>query len=349
MNPHALRIVPALMMLTACLGLSAQTTGRIVGKVVNKKGEPLPNAIVTLKRIDITWVKPLTLTPKGTFLQVGLDPKEFDLQVSCPGYTEFTKRVKIPLGEMLTENVTMLTAEETLAEARAAGKAPVEDPGVKAENEATEATNQAISFYKEKKYAEALPLLEMAQTKFKDSIEKTKATEAKATLESNLATTERVLGIVMAHTFVADPSKAELASKAVPLLEKSLAKKADDPFTLQAIVDLARAKKDADLEKKYLPALNKLVGPKPETAYNDAVIAFNAGNSKEAKEFLLKALKIDPKFPESYYLLGMVEYANMNLKGCKEALLKYLELDPNGKKAGDVKEMLNDPSLKKIK
>ena len=346
---HLSRILPVLVASAAALVLHADTTGRVAGKVTNKKGEPLPAAVLTLKRIDVTWTKVVPVNAKGAFLQVGLEPKEFDITVSCKGYVDNIKRVKVPLGEVATENFIMLTAEEQLVEARSSGKAPAEDAGVQAENEATEATNQAIAFYKERKFSEAQPLLETAQLKFNLSMQKTKDDKAKASLTDNLATSERLLGIVMAHNYAADPAKADLAAKAQPLLEKALARKADDQFCLQAIVDLAKAKKDVDLEKKYKPALDKLVGPKPENSYNDAVTAFNAGKAKEAKEFIMATIQIDPKFSESYYLLGMVEYGNMNLKACKESLLKYLELDPKGKKAAEVKEMLNDPSLKKIK
>jgi TolA-binding protein len=79
------------------------------------------------------------------------------------------------------------------------------------------------------------------------------------------------------------------------------------------------------------------------------VAVFNAGDMKAAKDLLNKAIATDPKFPDSYYLLGMVEYGLTNLKGTKEAFLKYLEIAPTGKKAAEVKEMLNDPSLKRIK
>lgn len=349
MNRPLHRLLPVLLAVQATLVLQADTTGRISGKVVNRKGEPLPAAVVTLKRPDISWTKVLVVNAKGQFMQVGLDPKEFDLTVTCPGYADFGKRVKIPLGELLAETITLSTPEERLAEVRASGKAPADDAGVLAENEATEATNQGISLYKEKKFAEAQPVLEVAQTKFLQSLEKTKDEKDRASLQERLATAERLLGIVLAQNFATDPSRTALATKAQPLLEKVLARKADDAFALQAIVELAKARKDADLEKKYKPALDKLVGPKPENSYNEAVTAFNAGKNAEAKEHLLKAIAIDPKFGESYYLLGMVEYGNMNLKACKTALMKYLEVDPKGKKAGEVKEMLADPSLKNIK
>lgn len=232
-------IIPALVASAAALSLHADTTGRIAGKVTNKKGEPLAEAVVTLKRTDISWTKALVVNAKGAFMQVGLEPKEFDLTVTCKGYSDLTKRIKIPLGDVATENVVMLTAEEQLAEARATGKAPAVDAGVLAENEATDATNQAISLYKEKNFTEAQPLLESAQAKFIQSIEKTKDAEAKASLVDRLATTERLLGIVMAHNFAANPAKADLGTRAQPLLEKALAKKPDDAFSLQAKIGRA--------------------------------------------------------------------------------------------------------------
>ena len=342
-------IVPALIILATGLSLSADTTGRIAGKLTNKKGEPLAQAVVTLKRLDITWAKEIKASPNGTYMQVGLEPKEFELKVVCPGYASYVEQVKIPLGETLQKNITLLTPEDTNAVAATTGKAPVEDAGQKAENEGTEAFNQAVGLYNDKKYTEAQPLLENAQVKFQESIQKTKEEEAKATLRSTLVKIDRVLGIVLSENFSSNLGSPELASKALPLLEKAFERKADDGQVLLALVNLAKAKKDAELQKKYQPLLDKLIGPRPEAPYNDAVAAFNAGDMKTAKANLQKAIGTDPKFADSYYLLGMVEYSTNNLKGTKEAFLKYLEIAPTGKKAGEVKEMLNDPSLKKIK
>ena len=97
------RFIPVLVASAAALSLHADTTGRIAGKVTNKKGEPLAAAVVTLKRTDISWTKVLSLTSKGAFMQVGLEPKEFDLTVSCKGYVDSAKRIKIPLGDVITD------------------------------------------------------------------------------------------------------------------------------------------------------------------------------------------------------------------------------------------------------
>ena len=149
------------------------------------------------------------------FLQVGLEPKEFELRVSCKGYVDHVEIVKIPLGDTVTRNVVLLTPEENLGAAVSAGKAPAEDAGMKAENEATESFNKAVSLYNERKFAEAQPLLATAQVKFQESLEKTKEEDTKATLRSTLGKIDRVLGIVYAENFLAQPASEDLATKAL--------------------------------------------------------------------------------------------------------------------------------------
>jgi hypothetical protein len=48
-------------------------------------------------------------------------------------------------------------------------------------------------------------------------------------------------------------------------------------------------------------------------------------------------------------MLAMVEFGENNLRATKTHLEKYIELAPTGKNAPTAREMLKDPSLKKIK
>jgi len=95
--------------------------------------------------------------------------------------------------------------------------------------------------------------------------------------------------------------------------------------------------------------LETLQGPNPDVTYNKGVEAFNAGKSKDAKAHWLKTLEIAPTYAEAHYMLAMVEFGENNLRGTKLHLEKYLEIAPTGKNAATAKEMLKDPSLKKIK
>ncbi len=60
------RLIPALVMTTACLGLSAQTTGILRGTVKDSKGNPIAGASILLKRSGMDWSKTLTSETIGS-------------------------------------------------------------------------------------------------------------------------------------------------------------------------------------------------------------------------------------------------------------------------------------------
>lgn len=342
-----MRLVPALILTLAVLPVAAESTGRISGKILSKDGKPIPNAKIVLKRIDTNWAKELKIDAKGNFLQVGLEPKLYDLVASADGFTSFVDKIKIPLADVLVEDITLLTPAEA---AKAGGKTvAVEDPGASLDAAGSDAFNQAVELFNEKKYTEAMPLVELAYQSLKESAEKTKDEKAKAETMQKLITVERTYAVTMFEVGNNSESKRELLEKAKPLLEKALAGNAKDTRAIDALLKIAKSQKDKEAEKKYQALLDAIIGPRPEIAYNDGVNQYNAGHMREAKEHFLKAIEMDPKFPDSYFLLGMVEYNNGNLKGTKANLLKYLELAPKGKDAVMAKEMLNDPSLKQVK
>lgn len=345
-----MRILPALILVATTLTLVAETTGRLNGKVTNKAGMPVPTAKVILKRLDIVQNRELRINSDGTFLQVGLLPKDYELTASAEGYAPFSESVKIGMDTLLTKNIVLLTAEEARKESVATGKAVVvEDPGASLENVGADAYNGAVELYNAKKYAEALPLIELAYTNLKESAEKTVDAAAKATVVEKLGTVERTYAITMFEVGSASESKQALIEKAKPLLEKAFTANPKDTRSLDALLKIAKVQKDKVAEKKYEGMVDAILGPRPEIAYNEGVNAFNAGNVKEAREHLLKAIQIKADYPDSYYLLAMVEFSSSNLKGTKAHLLKYLELAPNGKDAATAREMLKDPSLKNIK
>jgi tetratricopeptide (TPR) repeat protein len=338
------RLILALTLPAACLTLHAETTGRISGKVLNKEGKPIPGAKGNLKRIDINWSKDLTVDMNGKFLQVGLEPKEFLLTVTAAGYAEFKETVKIPVGDVLTRNITLLTFAEAQAQVVAAGgpQGVPNDPGAILNAEGRDAFNQAIPLYNEGKFAEALPFVEKAYKSLTEAKDKLKDEQAKADLAPELLKIERVLGLCIARA----GAKKEDAE---PFLLKALERNPKDESVLHGLVETSKAKTDKAAEKKYTDMLESLHGPNPDVAYNKGVEAFNAGHPKEAKTHWLKALEIAPTYAEAHFMLAMVEFGDNNLKGTKQHLQKYLELAPTGKNAATAKEMLRDPSLKNIK
>jgi tetratricopeptide (TPR) repeat protein len=338
------RLVLTLTLPVVCLAIQAESTGRISGKVLNKEGKPVPGAKVNLRRTDIKWSKDLIPDKNGSYLQVGLEPKEFILTVTAEGYVDYIEpSIKIPLGDILVRNITLLTPAEARAQAAAAGaKSVPEDPAMALDAEGRDAFNQAIPLYNEGKFEDALPQVEKAYKTLSEAKDKLQDEQAKANLAPELLKIERVLGICMARAGV----KKEDAE---PYLLKALERNPKDEPVISGLVETSKAKNDTAAEQKYTALLESLHGPNPDVAYNKGVEAFNAGKSKEAKAHWLKALEIAPTYAEAHYMLAMVEFGDNNLKGTKQHLQKYLELAPNGKNAATAKEMLKDPSLKNIK
>ncbi len=340
------RIVPAIIAASLGLGLAAQTTGSIQGKVLDSKGKPVPSCKVVVSKVGINWVKELKVSAEGKFFQVGFAPGEYGISVSAPGYVEIKEQDRVGVGLVLQKDYVLLTPAEA---PKTGGQMAKPDPSAAAETKGLESYNQAVGLFNQKNFSEALPLFETAVLSLTDSIAKS-TDAAKGELEKKLATTERPYAFSLMEVAKADESKrTEFFAKAEPMLVKAFESNPKDQNTVIYLLDIATAKQDAEGVKKYQTALDSILGPRPELAYNQGVELYNAGKLAQAKPHFLKSIEVKADFAEAYYLLAMCEFAEMNLKGTKANLQKYLELDPNGKHAAEVKEMLKAPELKNVK
>ncbi|WP_005032713.1 tetratricopeptide repeat protein [Holophaga foetida] len=200
--------------------------------------------------------------------------------------------------------------------------------------------NQAVALYNDRKYAEALPLIEAAYKSLKTSCESLPA-EKRPELEAQVAQVERVLGITLFE--VGRQREAE------PHFKAALVRNAKDQRVLDCLISLSKAKGDNASASAYQAALDALAGPRPDLAYNQGIDAYNKGDLAGAKPFFQQAIQADTSFAEAYYMLAMCEFAENNLKATKRNFMKYLEVAPKGKRAEEVKAMLGDPSLKGVK
>ena len=336
------KLFAAIMIPAVCLTLAADSTGRISGKVTTKDGKPVAGAVITISRTDINWTKELKVSDKGTYMQVGLEPKDFKLTVSAPGLQTYKEDVHIPLGDTLVKNVTLLTNAEAAAEVIKAGGGAAVSAGDAKAMTGSAAFNSGVEFYNQQKFAEALPFIEKAVGDLKEAVGTMKDGEAKTSTTTQIAVAERVYGITLYEVGKAQAEDHSLMLKAEPYLAAAYEKNPKDQRLLVGLLDIAKLKNDKDATAKYQAALDVMIGPRPEVAYNEGVSAFNDGKYKEAKEAVTKAISMDPKFADSYWLLGVVDFGLNDVKGAKEAFKKYMEMAPTGKKSGEVKEFLKE-------
>lgn len=333
-------VLPAALVALAVTPALAQTQGRIVAKVKAKAdGSPVAGATVVMKRTDRNWSKEFTTDAKGSFSQAGLDPVNFEITITAPGFAPFRESVKVPIGDTLQKEFML---EKPGAAVPAGGQVPAAAEGAAEDNEGRDAFNAAIPLFNQSQFAEALPLMENAVAKLKVAMEKTKDETAKIDLKDIMEKVERAYGICLFEV----GKKAE----AKPLLEAAFARneaagKMDktkwDTRVVEALTKLCKDLKDAEGEKKYQAIIDSIVGPRPEVAYNEGVNAFNANRMKEARTHLLKAISINPQFPDTYWMLGLLEMNAGNMGAAKQHFKKYLELAPAGKYSSDAKDALH--------
>src|SRR5262249_45852651 len=99
------RLSVAAGLAAACLLLPsaagwAQSTGAVRGRVVDEKGQPLPEAVVTLEfQGGVTRKLETKSNKKGEYTQVGLPPGPYKITVSKEGYQGTFLDTRVSLGE----------------------------------------------------------------------------------------------------------------------------------------------------------------------------------------------------------------------------------------------------------
>jgi len=278
--------------------------GRIRGLVLDEQtGQPLSGVTVKMynQRLD-QYLQPSPVTDKegrwsANFLQTGM----WGLQFELVGYAPQQISYRVGVGADAQKDVLTVRLRKI--------------QGVLATEDILGQAKKADKLFQEKKYAEALVVL--------DEIIKKKP---------ELYVVYKNVG---ACYFAMEDYEKALAAYL-----KVYEKQSDRPDIL---IDIANTynnwgkKKEAAEWYKDIP-LEEIRDI--DTAYNAGVVFYNAGSPVDALKYFKKSVEIDSEFAEGYYQLGMASVATNNNADAIAAFQKFLELDPESPQAATAKSIV---------
>ena len=311
------RIAAALAAFLASGYLYAGAQCRLKGIVTDGTGAPVDSATITVTTPNLTVFKLSVKTDKkGEYLTLLNDcTMPYHIKAEKDGFTPTEMDKKIPVGDIGTVDLKLVSSEQAAAKAAPAGASrqmSATDQAAVSFNAGVEALNAGDKAAAEKKFLEAVgknPDLPVGWTALAQ-IAYEKKDWAKA-IEYGTKATELDPSLTNLYTMMADASRQAGDKKGAAAWQAKYAEANPDS---------------------------------PDILYNKGVEAYNKGKMKDAEAALIKVVEVKPDFANAHYLLGMTSF-NLNKKAAaKEHFEKYLELDPNGKDASTVKELL--PLLK---
>ena len=302
-------VIVIVMIMTAFMAwdLHGAVLGKFRAAVTDSEGNPVPGVTVHLKDTrDSATQYTITTRKNGIAIQVGLKNHVFEVTLEKEGYQPIIKQVKIPAGLLQEERFTMYTVEEAIR------KQEANDPHA----QAVRAFNEAAALIQQKKFAEAVALLNKS-----------------ISLDNGIFQAHYYLGVVLYE-------QGKYKEALEPLL-KALELNSDyyQAYRLLAAAHEKLGNK-AEMEK-YSKLAREKGGKTAIDAYNEGIHAFNNGDTEKSLQAFEEAVKLDAKFAEAYYRLGL-SYLN---KGDNEKAIanfnKYLELKPDGEDAETARSIID--------
>lgn len=270
---------------------SAQT-GTARGKVVDDKGQPLPDAAVLLEfQGGVTRKLDTKTNKKGEFTQVGVYPGPYRITASKDGYQSAFIEQKINLGD-----ATYLPDIKLLPKGGAGAAGTTREELGAAFKKATELT--------------AAGQWDAAEAAFKEILAKTPSIPE---VHYNLG-------------YVATQKKDWASAEAAYLKAIELRPNYGDAYVALATVyqDHGNAAKAMEIMTKAAEA----AGDDAKVHFNLGVFYLNSGKSAEAESSFRKAVELDPSNPEPYFHLGTLEVGQNKVPEAIASLEKYLSMNP---------------------
>jgi tetratricopeptide (TPR) repeat protein len=269
----------------------------IRGKITDPEKKPLPNVTVTL-RDSSTGVKFVVKSKKdGSFMKLGIPPARYQVTLELEGYFPLEFPLQVNFGDDKENAFTMEKVPPKIGD----------DPDLA----------EAMKYFQESKYEEAVKYFQKGAAKFPRSVE----------IPYNLGISYLRSGRV---------------DEAIASFEKAISLKPDliDPY--YALGECYFNKGDSD---KALATFKKALELQPDSGrvyYNLGIIYYKNNMTDEAINYFEQAKKLSPDFTSTFYQLGLAYIKKGDFVRAIENLEKFLALEPNASEAAATKKMIEE-------
>jgi tetratricopeptide (TPR) repeat protein len=289
--------------------------GLITGKVIDKDGKPVADAVVTIDREEVKFRQEVKTDKNGIYTKMGLEDATYKVSVSKNGTTLATdNNVVVSLGYRVDKTFDLRN------QAPAASGAPISKAQREAEQKANSETqgafNAGVAALSAGNHDEALKQFSLAA-------------ERRPALP--------VIHARLGETYMA-ARKFEDAANAY---KKATELKPDeaDYFNHLGTASIRATKFDAGKA-----AIQKAVDLDPKRAelafLNLGILLADKAQDTDAAEALQKAIKANPKTADTYYQLGLIQMKNpATMRDAAAQFEKYLQLAPTGTNAATAKAL----------
>jgi len=285
-------LVAAGLLLPSAAGW-AQSTGAVRGRVVDEKGQPVPEAVVSLDyQGGVTRKFDIKTNKKGEFTQVGLTPGGYRITVSKDGYQGTYLDTRVSLGEPVQLPDFKLVT-------RAAAQAAAGGETEKANAALRELFAKANQLSTEGKYDEAVAAYQEV-------------------LAKNPTVAEAHLNLGYIYRQKKDWANAEAAYK------KALEVR---PNYSEANAGLMAVYQESGQADKAA-ALATSAASDPKVQFSVGVTALNAGKYDDALAAFQKVAAADPSNAEVHYYIGTILVGQNKIPDAVTSLEKYLSMNP---------------------
>lgn len=283
----------AVLALLAPAPAAAQSSGGIMGKVVDEEKQPVADAKIVLEyEGGVTRLYELKTNDKGEYMQVGLPIGPYRITASKDGYVAGAIGIKVGMG--LARD---LPAIELISEAAARKQASPDKEVIKAKFDEGVALARAGD-------------LDAAEAAFNEVL----------ALSPGVAEVHRNLGFIHAQREDWDKAEASYLS--------ALDLRPGNPAFVTA---LAQLYSQTGQEEKAAALVTQAAADNPEdgaTQLTQGIMQINQGQNTEAKASFEAALAADPPLAEAHYHLGTILVGEGDVAGCVEHLEAYLASNP---------------------